>query len=73
MYLHKLQQDSIFVSSELKPLSSLTGIPSRKGLENVLISNGKIVKIVSKNYGHLISGVFIKFNELFFVKFLWFY
>ena len=63
MYLNKLHQDNIFVPSEFKSLSSLTGIPSRKGMENVLISNGKIVNIVSKSYGHIPNKVFFKQAE----------
>jgi hypothetical protein len=63
MYLHNLQQDNIFVPSEIKSLSSLTGIPSRKGLENVIISNGKIVNIVSKSYGHIPNEIFFKQAE----------
>jgi hypothetical protein len=63
MYLHKLQQDNIFVPSEIKSKSSLTGISSRKGLENAIISNGKIVNIVSKSYGHILNEVFFKQAE----------
>jgi hypothetical protein len=63
MYLHKLQQDNIFVPSEIKSKSSLTGISSRKGLENTIISNGKIVNIVSKSYGHILNEVFFKQAE----------
>lgn len=61
MYLNKLQQDEIFVFSEMKSLKNLTGIESRRGLENVIISNGKIVNVVSNSYGHIP-------NELFFNK-----
>ena len=48
-----LQNDNIFVNSELKNLSELTGYPTRKGLENTILSNNKIVNIVSKSYAHL--------------------
>ncbi|SFW76388.1 protein of unknown function [Sinomicrobium oceani] len=61
MYLDKLQQDEVFVPSEVKPLRELTEMEPRKGLENVIVSNGKIVNIVSKSYGHIP-------NELFFAK-----
>ncbi|MDR5591638.1 DUF932 domain-containing protein [Christiangramia sediminicola] len=61
MYLSNLQQDEIFVSSEMKSLRSLTQMDSRKGLENVIISNDKIVNVVSNSYGHVP-------NELFFEK-----
>lgn len=53
MYLNNLQQDGIFVPSEMKSLKSITGMESRRGLENAIISNGKIVNVVSKSYGHI--------------------
>ncbi len=46
---------------QLRPLEALTGMPNRKGLEQAIVSNGKIVNIVSKRYGHVP-------NELFFGK-----
>ncbi|MET2985626.1 DUF932 domain-containing protein [Aureibaculum conchae] len=61
MYLQNLQQDEIFVPSEIKSLQSITGITPRRGMENAIISNGKIVNVVSKRYGHIP-------NELFFNK-----
>lgn len=61
MYLSKLQQDDVFVSSEITTLKSLTGMESRRGMEQAIISNGKIVNVVSKCYGHIP-------NELFFGK-----
>ena len=61
MYLNNLQQDEIFVPSEMKTLESITGIQSRRGLENVIVSNGKVVNVVSNSYGHIP-------NELFFRK-----
>jgi hypothetical protein len=63
MYLKNLQQDEIFVSSEMKSLKNLTGIPSRRGLENVIISNGKIVNVVSNSYGHIPNELFFKKAE----------
>ena len=36
---------------------------SRKGLENAIISNGKIVNVVSKHYGHLPNEVFFRQAE----------
>lgn len=54
IYLNKvLQNDNVFVSSEIKSLSSLTSLPVRRGLEKVVISEGEIVNIVSDSYGHL--------------------
>jgi len=61
MYLNHLRQDEIFVRSEIKPLREFTGIESRRGLENAIVSNGKIVNVVSNRYGHIP-------NELFFGK-----
>lgn len=46
MYLQDLQQDEIFVSNEMKSLKSLTQMESRRGLENAIISNGKIVNVI---------------------------
>lgn len=56
-----LQQDNVFVNSELKSLSEISGMPTRKGLEKVVISEGSIVNVVSNSYGHLP-------NEKFFVE-----
>lgn len=58
MYLNNLQQDDIFMFSEMKSLKNLTGIESRRGLENVIISNGKIVNVVSNSYGHIPNATF---------------
>lgn len=63
MYLHNLQQDEIFVSNEMKLLLSITGMESRKGLENAIISNGKIVNVVSNRYGHIPNELFFKKAE----------
>jgi len=63
MYLHKLQQDEIFVSNQMKSLESITGMPSRKGLENAIISNGKIVNVVSSSYGYIPNELFFKKAE----------
>ncbi len=63
MYLSNLQQDEIFVFSEMKLLKNLTGIQSRRGLENVIISNDKIVNVVSNSYGHIPNELFFKKAE----------
>jgi len=60
MYLQNLQQDEIFVPSEMKSLKSLTQMESRRGLENVIISNGKIVNVVSNSYGHIPNQLFFR-------------
>lgn len=49
----ELQNDEIFIHSEIKNLSDITGYPTRKGLTKAIISNGEIVNIVSDSYGHL--------------------
>lgn len=51
--MNNLQNDEIFVSNSIQNLETLTGMPSRKGLEQAVISNGKIVNVVSQSYGHL--------------------
>jgi len=53
-----LQQDNVFVSSEIKSLSKLTGIPVRQRFANAVISEGQIVNLVSGSYGHLPNEVF---------------
>ena len=63
MYLQNLQQDEIFVPSEMKSLKTLTQMESRRGLENVIISNGKIVNVVSNSYGHIPNQLFFKKAE----------
>lgn len=63
MYLQKLQQDDIFVPNEMTSLASITGMESRKGLENAIISNGKIVNVVSNSYGHIPNELFFKKAE----------
>ena len=63
MYLSNLQQDEIFVFSEMRTLKSLTLMESRRGLENVIISNGTIVNVVSNSYGHIPNELFFKKAE----------
>ena len=63
MYLDKLTQDEIFVPSEIRSLYELTGIKTRRGFENAIISNGKIVNVVSSSYGHIPNELFFKQAE----------
>lgn len=63
MYLDNLQLDEVFVSVQIKPLKELTGMPIRKGLEQAVVSNGKIVNIVSDRYGHIPNQLFFKKAE----------
>jgi hypothetical protein len=58
IFLNKLTNDNVFGKNEIVPFSSLTGIPSRKGYEQAIISNGKVVNVVSKSYGHLPNELF---------------
>lgn len=48
-----LQNDNVIVANELVNFSELVNMPVRKGYEKALISNGKVVNVVSDNYGHL--------------------
>jgi hypothetical protein len=47
------RQDNVLVDSSVVPLQSLTGIASRRGLENAIICENQIVNVVSNSYGHL--------------------
>lgn len=47
------RQDNVLVDSSIVPLQSLTGITSRRGLENAIICENQIVNVVSNSYGHL--------------------
>lgn len=54
VFLNKpLQNDDIYIDNRLVSLSSITGMPNRKGLEQAVISAGTIVNVVSKSYAHL--------------------
>jgi len=48
-----MQQDNVIVSSEVKNFAELVNMPVRKGYEQVVISEGEIVNVVSNMYGHL--------------------
>ncbi|HEY5746089.1 MAG TPA: hypothetical protein VIU12_08445 [Chryseolinea sp.] len=49
----RLQNDNVFVEQCVVSLSSLTGLPARRGLERAIVSGRQIVKVVSSSYGHL--------------------
>lgn len=54
LYLNKpLQADNVFVENSIVNFSQLTGLQSRRGYEKAIISNGKLVNVVSNSYGHL--------------------
>ncbi len=59
-----IQNDNVFVNSEVKKLFSLTGLPNRKGLNNAIVSNGEIVNIVSDSYGHLPNEKYFNIVEV---------
>jgi hypothetical protein len=52
-YLDKLKNDNVFPPVELVKLSTLAQLPTRRGLENAIISGGQIVNVVSEKYSHL--------------------
>lgn len=52
-FKQRLSDDDVYVSNKLVSLSTLTGLPVRKGLEKAIVSNGQVVNVVSKSYGHL--------------------
>lgn len=45
--------DNIFLPNEMRPASEVINVPLRSGWDNCIVSNGKVVNIVSKSYGHL--------------------
>lgn len=48
-----MQNDDVFVTNEVRNFSELVGMPTRKGMEKAIISNGEVVNVVSDVYGHL--------------------
>ncbi len=66
IYFNKpLQNDNIFVKNSIVPISQITHLPSRRGLEKVIISENTIVNVVSNSYGHLPNeDFFIKVEEM---------
>ena len=48
-----MQQDNVFVSSEICDLAELLKMPVRKGMEKAIFSDGQLVNVVSDVYGHL--------------------
>lgn len=56
-----LRNDNVFVDSYVTSMQGLTGLTPRDGMENVVISENKIVNVVSDSYGHLP-------NEKFFIE-----
>jgi hypothetical protein len=58
--LDNLQNDNIYVENSVIKLESSLGIPTRRGIEQGIISNGKLVNVVSNGYGHLPNDLFFK-------------
>ena len=58
-----LQNDNVFVTSKIISLADATGMPTRKGLEKAVISEGQIVNVVSDSYGHLPNERFFNLVE----------
>lgn len=48
-----LQNDDIFIDNKIVSLSTLTGMKTRKGLEQAVICGNSIINVVSRSYGHL--------------------
>lgn len=63
IFVSKLQKDDVYVPNKIVPFNTISSIPSRKGYDNVIISNGKIVNVVSDQYGHLPNDIFFKQAE----------
>lgn len=53
-----LQNDDIFPLVYFKSMEAITGYPSRRGLEKGIISNGKLVNVVSDRYSLLLNETF---------------
>lgn len=48
-----LQNDNVYVDSKMVPLSEIAGMPSSSKFSQAIISEGKIVNVVSDSYGFL--------------------
>jgi hypothetical protein len=59
----KLRKDDVYVANDRVKLSTLTGMPNISGLDDAIVSNGKIVNVVSEKYGHLSNENFFKVVE----------
>jgi hypothetical protein len=56
-----LRNDDVFKHNYVTSLQGIIGMPTRQGYEKAVISNGKLVNVVSDSYGHLP-------NEKFFIE-----
>lgn len=57
-FLSELQSDPIYIDSKIVSLADLTGMPVDKGCFNAIISEGKIVSVVSPAYGFVPNDKF---------------
>lgn len=48
-----LQQDEVFIDTEIISFADAIGKPTRKGYDKLLLAAGEVVNVVSDNYGHL--------------------
>ena len=49
----RIQNDDVFVPNKIVSASEVCNLPTRRGYEKAIISNGVIVNMVGANYGHL--------------------
>lgn len=56
----QLQRDNIYFENSMCSLSEISNLPTRKGLQNAILSNGQIVNVVSKSYYHLPNEIFFE-------------
>jgi hypothetical protein len=56
--LAKSRHDDVFPENKVVQMADLLGMPTRKGLEQGIISGDTLVNVVSKSYGHLPNEVF---------------
>jgi hypothetical protein len=54
----ELQNDNIYVDSKIVSLSEISGMPATSKFSKAIISEGKIVNVVSDNYGYLANDKF---------------
>lgn len=52
-FLSRIQKDDVFVPNSIIDFPKSIKVPTRKGYEQAIISNGTLVNVVSKSYGHL--------------------
>ena len=64
-FLNKeLQNDNVFINVEVKNLQEITGLPTISSKSKVVISEGRIVNVVSNSYAHLSNeDFFLKIEE----------